>query len=51
MYQATWLPSDLTAGLVLTTMLAPVGIAYAEASGVPAEVHCPECGGSAHFRG
>ncbi|MEX3935352.1 SulP family inorganic anion transporter [Paraburkholderia phymatum] len=34
-YQASWLPSDLTAGLVLTTMLVPVGIAYAEASGVP----------------
>ena len=26
---------DLVAGLVLTTMLVPVGIAYAEASGVP----------------
>jgi high affinity sulfate transporter 1 len=34
-YRASWLPSDLTAGLVLTTMLVPVGIAYAEASGVP----------------
>ncbi|HEX3378423.1 MAG TPA: sulfate permease [Paraburkholderia sp.] len=34
-YQLSWLPSDLTAGLVLTTMLVPVGIAYAEASGVP----------------
>ncbi|WP_186426733.1 SulP family inorganic anion transporter [Cupriavidus metallidurans] len=34
-YQASWLPRDLTAGLVLTTMLVPVGIAYAEASGVP----------------
>jgi high affinity sulfate transporter 1 len=34
-YQASWLTSDLTAGLVLTTMLVPVGIAYAEASGVP----------------
>ncbi|MBH3430979.1 SulP family inorganic anion transporter [Pseudomonas alkylphenolica] len=29
------LPKDLLAGLVLTTMLVPVGIAYAEASGVP----------------
>ncbi len=27
--------SDITAGIVLTTMLIPVGIAYAEASGVP----------------
>lgn len=34
-YQARWLPKDLAAGLVLTTMLVPVGIAYAEASGVP----------------
>ena len=34
-YQPGWLPRDLTAGLVLTTMLVPVGIAYAEASGVP----------------
>ncbi|WP_236175672.1 SulP family inorganic anion transporter [Pseudomonas pseudonitroreducens] len=34
-YQARWLPKDLVAGLVLTTMLVPVGIAYAEASGVP----------------
>ena len=31
-----WLPQDLVAGLVLTTMLAPVGIAYAVASGVGA---------------
>ncbi len=34
-YRLSWLPNDLTAGLVLTTMLVPVGIAYAEASGVP----------------
>ena len=34
-YQAAWLPRDLVAGLVLTTMLVPVGIAYAVASGVP----------------
>jgi high affinity sulfate transporter 1 len=34
-YQAAWLTSDIVAGLVLTTMLVPVGIAYAEASGVP----------------
>ncbi|WP_244620765.1 SulP family inorganic anion transporter [Metapseudomonas lalkuanensis] len=34
-YQPAWLPRDLVAGLVLTTMLVPVGIAYAEASGVP----------------
>jgi high affinity sulfate transporter 1 len=34
-YQTAWLRHDLAAGLVLTTMLVPVGIAYAEASGVP----------------
>ncbi len=34
-YQAPWLIKDLTAGVVLATMLAPVGIAYAEASGLP----------------
>ena len=34
-YETAWLPNDLVAGLVLTTMLVPVGIAYAEASGVP----------------
>jgi len=34
-YNLAWLPSDLVAGLVLTTMLVPVGIAYAVASGVP----------------
>ena len=30
-----WLPRDIVAGLVLTTMLVPVGIAYAQASGIP----------------
>ena len=34
-YQVEWLLSDVVAGLVLTTMLVPVGIAYAAASGVP----------------
>src|SRR6516225_396097 len=34
-YQAAWFVRDLMAGLVLTTMLVPVGIAYALASGVP----------------
>jgi high affinity sulfate transporter 1 len=34
-YEASWLWHDLMAGLVLTTMLVPVGIAYAVASGVP----------------
>jgi high affinity sulfate transporter 1 len=34
-YQPAWFRHDLTAGLVLTSLLVPVGIAYAEASGVP----------------
>lgn len=34
-YPLKWLPRDLLAGLVLTAMLVPVGIAYAQASGVP----------------
>ena len=34
-YEASWLRHDIIAGLVLTTMLVPAGIAYAEASGVP----------------
>ena len=34
-YQSSWLRNDLGAGLVMTAMLVPVGIAYAEASGVP----------------
>ena len=34
-YQVSWLAHDMIAGLVLVTMLVPVGIAYAVASGVP----------------
>lgn len=34
-YESAWLRHDIVAGLVLTTMLLPVGIAYAVASGVP----------------
>jgi high affinity sulfate transporter 1 len=34
-YQPASLPHDIFAGLVLATMLVPVGIAYAEASGLP----------------
>jgi high affinity sulfate transporter 1 len=33
-YELGWLPHDIVAGLVLATMLVPVGIAYAVASGV-----------------
>jgi high affinity sulfate transporter 1 len=34
-YKTAWLPHDIFAGLVLATMLVPVGIAYAAASGLP----------------
>lgn len=34
-YNRAWLRHDIVAGLVLTTMLVPVGIAYAAASGLP----------------
>jgi MFS superfamily sulfate permease-like transporter len=34
-YQFDWLIHDVVAGVVLATMLVPVGIAYAVASGVP----------------
>ena len=34
-YELAWLPHDIFAGLVLATMLVPVGIAYAAASGLP----------------
>jgi high affinity sulfate transporter 1 len=34
-YDPAWLRHDLVAGIVLSTMLVPVGIAYAVASGVP----------------
>src|SRR5512139_3621413 len=34
-YEAGWLRHDLVAGMVLTAMLVPVGIAYAVASGLP----------------
>jgi high affinity sulfate transporter 1 len=35
-YRLGWVRNDLAAGVVLSTMLVPVGIAYAVASGVPA---------------
>jgi MFS superfamily sulfate permease-like transporter len=34
-YERAWLPHDVAAGFVLATMLVPVGIAYAVASGLP----------------
>ncbi|MBX3540854.1 MAG: SulP family inorganic anion transporter [Chelatococcus sp.] len=34
-YKISWLGQDVVAGLVLATMLVPVGIAYAVASGLP----------------
>src|SRR5215203_6650201 len=38
-YKRAWLRHDLVAGLVLTAVLVPVGMAYAEAAGLP-----PICG-------
>jgi high affinity sulfate transporter 1 len=35
-YQRSWLGSDIVAGLVLTAVLVPVGMGYAEAAGLPA---------------
>ena len=35
-YQSAWLMRDLVAGLALTAILVPVGMGYAEASGLPA---------------
>jgi Sulfate permease and related transporters (MFS superfamily) len=34
-YQAAWLPKDIVAGLVLTALLVPQGMAYAELAGLP----------------
>ena len=35
-YRARWLPKDVVAGLVLTALLVPQGMAYAELAGLPA---------------
>jgi high affinity sulfate transporter 1 len=35
-YQRSWLRHDVVAGLILTAVLIPAGIGYAEASGLPA---------------
>src|SRR5512142_1735501 len=35
-YQRSWLGRDIVAGLVLTAILVPVGMGYAEAAGLPA---------------
>ncbi len=35
-YERPWLRHDLIAGLVLTTLLVPQGMAYAELAGLPA---------------
>ena len=35
-YRAAWLPKDFVAGLVLTALLVPQGMAYAELAGLPA---------------
>jgi MFS superfamily sulfate permease-like transporter len=34
-YRRSWLASDLVAGLVLTALLVPVGMGYAQAAGLP----------------
>ena len=34
-YQRSWLANDLVAGLVLTALLVPVGMGYAQAAGLP----------------
>src|SRR5690349_12377083 len=34
-YRLTWLPKDVVAGLVLTALLVPQGMAYAELAGLP----------------
>src|SRR6476619_3629991 len=34
-YRASWLRSDIVAGIVLTTLLVPQGMAYAELAGLP----------------
>ncbi|WP_229073727.1 SulP family inorganic anion transporter [Actinoplanes sp. DH11] len=35
-YRPAWLPKDVVAGIVLTTLLVPQGMAYAELAGLPA---------------
>src|SRR5512136_1034933 len=35
-YKRAWLAKDIVAGLVLTAILVPVGMGYAEAAGLPA---------------
>jgi len=35
-YRREWLPKDIVAGLVLTALLVPQGMAYAELAGLPA---------------
>jgi high affinity sulfate transporter 1 len=34
-YRASWLPKDVLAGLILTALLVPQGMAYAELAGLP----------------
>ena len=34
-YKGRWLPKDLVAGLILTALLVPQGMAYAELAGLP----------------
>src|SRR6516225_4109410 len=34
-YRRSWLPKDVVAGLILTALLVPQGMAYAELAGLP----------------
>jgi hypothetical protein len=43
-YRLSWSGSDIAAGVVVTTMLVPVGIAYAVASGLPGAFSLPWIG-------
>jgi MFS superfamily sulfate permease-like transporter len=38
-YQTRWLRSDVVAGLVLTALLVPQGMAYAELAGLTMSAH------------
>jgi len=39
-YKRAWLPRDLVAGVVLSALLVPQGMAYAELAGLPRSPDC-----------
>jgi MFS superfamily sulfate permease-like transporter len=39
-YRRAWLAKDIAAGVVLTTLLVPQGMAYAELAGLPRSRAC-----------